>query len=739
LEILYDSKNALEKAINFMQNTKVKMDIAFDRNAPYIVVDNEDFLCGFKDILTRGGKIRCITEVTSHNVLYCKELLNLGIELCHLNDFQGGFVINESEYMTSLVFPKGQLLERIIYSDEKEMSSHGEAMFENLWKNAVPASIKIKEVEDGRMDYETKIISVSSDPSKVRELGTYLFDSDELNICTNSKGLRIGYRLFLSWTKDLLERKKKGQNKGIRILTVISNENLDLVKQYLDLGVEIRHLKESPFINFGITESHMVAAIENSTDNNFINSVLCSNDPSYLHNFKTLFDKLWKNSKQASEIIKSIDEEKEIPFIETIEKSDDTLNLIKDLIASANQEILGIFPTVNSFMNQIESGFFTYLKNVTQSKDLSIKILVTEKIDFRELTNINKLFKDELYLLQDKREFYAGSVNNMKPYDFTINQIRNIKIRSIANNDIQSEIGLLIADRSKSIIVEFKNSTLGDPSYSIGLASYSNSVPISNSYAFIFDSLWNQSELYQFLKKIYNRLKTHDKMQREFIDVVAHELRTPVQPMIGLTEYVKDNLDNKKQKELLEIVINSAQKLHTLAENILTVTKIEGKLFNLSKSTFNLTELVIEIVKNFEITLENKIKIDGMRKKKIKFVLVGFEKRHIVIADKVRISQVISNLIDNSVNFIMDSKNGIITITIEAVESSITVKIKDNGEGIHTEILPRLFSKFATKSFYGTGLGLYICRNIIIMHGGKIWAENNKDGMGATISFTLPQ
>jgi two-component system, OmpR family, sensor histidine kinase VicK len=128
-----------------------------------------------------------------------------------------------------------------------------------------------------------------------------------------------------------------------------------------------------------------------------------------------------------------------------------------------------------------------------------------------------------------------------------------------------------------------------------------------------------------------------------------------------------------------------------------------------------------------------------MRKKKIKFVLVGFEKRHIVIADKVRISQVISNLIDNSVNFIMDSKNGIITITIEAVESSITVKIKDNGEGIHTEILPRLFSKFATKSFYGTGLGLYICRNIIIMHGGKIWAENNKDGMGATISFTLPQ
>lgn len=107
-------------------------------------------------------------------------------------------------------------------------------------------------------------------------------------------------------------------------------------------------------------------------------------------------------------------------------------------------------------------------------------------------------------------------------------------------------------------------------------------------------------------------------MQREFIDVVAHELRTPVQPLIGLTEYVKNNLDNKKQRELLEIFITSAQKLHTLAENILTVTKIEGKMFNLSKSTFSLTELILEIIKNFEVILENKIRLDGIQKKKNK-------------------------------------------------------------------------------------------------------------------------
>ena len=121
---------------------------------------------------------------------------------------------------------------------------------------------------------------------------------------------------------------------------------------------------------------------------------------------------------------------------------------------------------------------------------------------------------------------------------------------------------------------------------------------------------------------------------------------------------------------------------------------MEGKIFNLSKSTFNLTGLILETVRNFEVTLENKIRLDGIPKKKIRFELVGFEKNYMVLADKTRLSQVISNLIDNSVNFIMGSKIGIITITIEPNETNIKIKIRDNGEGIHSEILPRLFGKF---------------------------------------------
>ncbi len=109
----------------------------------------------------------------------------------------------------------------------------------------------------------------------------------------------------------------------------------------------------------------------------------------------------------------------------------------------------------------------------------------------------------------------------------------------------------------------------------------------------------------------------------------------------------------------------------------------------------------------------------------------------IIKADRTRIAQVLMNLLDNSIN---SSQEGIISVTTttDPDANSITVSVKDAGSGINPDIIPRLFSKFATTSEKGTGLGLYISKKIIEAHGGKIWAENNKDGEGATFTFTLP-
>jgi signal transduction histidine kinase len=181
-----------------------------------------------------------------------------------------------------------------------------------------------------------------------------------------------------------------------------------------------------------------------------------------------------------------------------------------------------------------------------------------------------------------------------------------------------------------------------------------------------------------------------------------------------------------------------------LNEKILDVTKFESKLFKPNKEVFSLNESIVNIIKELEHISDNT--------KKIKFEY-HFDTEYLVDADCRRIGQVISNLIDNSIKSIseQDIGRGVISISIEKTINAITtirddygsqhmviVRIKDTGIALDNEILPRLFTKFATKSFQGTGLGLYISKNIIEAHGGNIWAENNKDGIGATITFTLP-
>jgi signal transduction histidine kinase len=229
-------------------------------------------------------------------------------------------------------------------------------------------------------------------------------------------------------------------------------------------------------------------------------------------------------------------------------------------------------------------------------------------------------------------------------------------------------------------------------------------------------------------------LELHDKMQKDFINVAAHELRTPIQPILGLAQVLRSRRDNENNNDkemaeevyLLDVMIRNAKRLQRLAEDILDVTKIEGNSLILHKEKFNLIDLMYEVIQDFKNQINNgKVKL-----------IHEFDKDFIFVeGDRSRISQVVYNLLSNSLKF---TKEGTISIVIEKKDSHAIISIKDPGTGIDYEILPRLFSKFASKSFEGTGLGLFISKSIIEAHGGKMWAENNVDGNGATFSFSLP-
>jgi signal transduction histidine kinase len=228
------------------------------------------------------------------------------------------------------------------------------------------------------------------------------------------------------------------------------------------------------------------------------------------------------------------------------------------------------------------------------------------------------------------------------------------------------------------------------------------------------------------------QLKVHDRMQQEFINVAAHELRTPMQPILSLIYILRSKIKDSGQQELLDVVIRNAKRLNRLTDEILDVTKIESNTFELKKEKFNLNDIILHAID--DILVGKAINSKNLQ--------LFYEPRDILLqADKSTIAEVISNLLSNAIKF---TQKGTITISVEEDKANennrnwVTVSVKDTGSGIHPEILPRLFSKFASKSFQGTGLGLFISKSIIEAHGGKIWGNNNVDGIGATFSFSLP-
>jgi signal transduction histidine kinase len=228
------------------------------------------------------------------------------------------------------------------------------------------------------------------------------------------------------------------------------------------------------------------------------------------------------------------------------------------------------------------------------------------------------------------------------------------------------------------------------------------------------------------------QLKEQETIQKEFINVAAHELRTPIQPILGLSGILSSSLKDSSQQEMIEIVMRNAKRLQRLSQDILDVSKIESHLMSLSKSELDLTEKIDTAINDIASANESK-------QGKVKIIFDSKEPL-IVLADQDRLYQVLFNLINNALKF---TDKGEVVIKAERRNinnnnSEAIVTIRDTGSGIDPEIMPRLFTKFSTRSDSGTGLGLYISKAIIEAHGGKIWAQNNPDGRGATFSFSLP-
>ena len=323
----------------------------------------------------------------------------------------------------------------------------------------------------------------------------------------------------------------------------------------------------------------------------------------------------------------------------------------------------------------------------------------------------------------------------------------------LSEADLNTRITIMISDRNEFMSWELKDDTLDDPYLAGGIATYSNIKALASSYATIFDNLWKLAEFAESLRLANIKLENNEKAMKEFINIAAHELRTPIQPILSLSEMLlpDTSTDPQQHRKLVEVIVRNAHKLENLAEEILDLTRIESGRLQLSMEKIDLYKLLARVVSDFEAVIKSEFDKNENPNKAIIYLkdeslndraAEPNLERLLVLADSNRIVQVITNLLSNAVKFSTQKDRALITITtgkrVIDNKSMATVSISDQGQGIDPEIVPRLFQKFISGSEKGTGLGLYISKNIVKAHGGDIWAENNKKGTGATFVFTLP-
>jgi two-component system sensor histidine kinase VicK len=416
-----------------------------------------------------------------------------------------------------------------------------------------------------------------------------------------------------------------------------------------------------------------------------------STEPSVIQSAKKHFLLDWKNAIPAVHRINELEKGIEPEFLKVIIDPEEAAQILLNIAKSVKNEALSIMPNVQGMLRMEKLGVIDLLIEASQ-KGATVKIICP-------LTTANS------HIVKRISEQGSG-IRIMNGY-----------------NDAES--GILIVDCEKFLQAEVKNPTADQFSKAIGFAIYSNSKRNVNSFKSFFELLWNERILNEELIRA-------DKMQKEFINIAAHELRTPVQPVLSLSEVLSSKKGNiEEYHEYIDVIVRNAKRLRRLADDILDVTKIESQLLQLKKEGINLNEMILNVLTDYQTQIKK-------MNDNVKLVFVSAKDNNIFVdADRERLFRVFDNLLNNAVKF---TKEGTVTITTEKKEDSkeVVISIKDTGIGIDPKLFPRLFSKFATKSHQGTGLGLFISKGIIEAHGGRVSAQNNPDGKGATVAFRLP-
>ena len=481
--------------------------------------------------------------------------------------------------------------------------------------------------------------------------------------------------------KAFLDVKKRGVK--LLYVTEITKDNLSYCKQLLTLVDELKHL-DGIKGNFYISESGYLAPATFHEKGKPASQIIYSNVKELIEHQRYVFDTFWDKAISAEQRIREIEEEREPDFYEVITDNEKASQILIDLAQSVKKEALFFLPNDKAMLRLDRMGLIDYTIKASQN-GATVKIICP---------------------LSNENDHIVKRISERAPQIQVLN----------GNN---SPYGMYIVDNERFLRAELRQPGAEKFSDAIGLVVFSNRRITVDSFKSIFELLWNERTLVEELKRT-------DSMQREFINIASHEMKTPTQAIMGFSEMLEQHPD--RREEMTEAIKRNAKRLHKLTNDILDVSRIESQNLRLNKEKVNINEKISNVVNDIKNQIRNP--------DKLQIVFFNPKEPLYVEADKIRLYQVIANLLSNAIKF---TKEGTISIKAQLKDNNeIAIIVKDPGTGIDNDVMPRLFTKFATRSDVGTGLGLYISKNIIEAHGGRMWAENNPDGKGATFSFSLP-
>ncbi len=747
----------------FAMNCRRDLNLCIDKNGPSVIINVPEITklyVIFKSTSVQI-RIRIVTDITSDNMGYCKQIAKKnGVELRHISGIKGNFAISDDrEYIASAVLHESKPLTEIIHSNAKEIVDQNQLVFETLWKKAISAEQRISEIEDGILPIQTYLIN-----NKGESL-TYVQNFVKNANTGFSNSTSIGYFKLLNHNKTLLQaylnhlsKYKEGKIKGgVRWVTYIENkkEDTELIKKFLDIGIEIKHVRNLPPLYFSVSQKQCVTTVEDISNGEMLQRIIHTTEPPYILHYQAVFEELWNIGIDAQERIRQIETGTSLETTKVIEDPVKTKQYFIDLVQNAKEEIMILFPSLNAVKREVIMGIIDLLKKKS-----------AENIGIRILSPVNEHIKELL--------FPKDVVGKYKV-------IKNIIGRGIQKQDNLIST-IVIVDRKYVLAIELKDDFKELFEEAIGVSTYSTSKPTVLSYVSIFESLWAQTIIADNLKTANEKLIKTEQIEREFINTAAHELRTPTQAIMGYTELdqnvFEDLLKNIRittDDELIRIINHlkihfdaisrNSTRLNELINNLLDVARIESNSINSLQIRKEKLDLVKEINDSIKTELEQKIKNKNIE---IDVINDCIDEQCWIYADRLRLNQIINNLMGNAIKF--TNQNGKIHIIIENISNldkrvtgerkndidsskscieekrednkakdEIFVSISDTGKGISPQIMPKLFEKFITGSSTGTGLGLYITRKLVEAMGGRICAFNNNDGVGSTFVFSLPR